>query len=71
MKTLLGKELKGLNPYSNGTMYLIVNNNYPRTDMAKSLNPYSNGTMYLIYIPLANDATVGVVLILILMEQCI
>ena len=36
-----------LNPYSNGTMYLIANvvlnlSNNP------SLNPYSNGTMYLI-----------------------
>ena len=36
-----------LNPYSNGTMYLIIIINL-KTSKLMGLNPYSNGTMYLI-----------------------
>ena len=37
----------GLNPYSNGTMYLIPHSLTRQTKNEKRLNPYSNGTMYL------------------------
>ena len=36
-----------LNPYSNGTMYLIKQM-FRSFRGGESLNPYSNGTMYLI-----------------------
>ena len=36
-----------LNPYSNGTMYLIKRDK-DRKGRVMRLNPYSNGTMYLI-----------------------
>ena len=36
-----------LNPYSNGTMYLIRCYQVCKHEQKKSLNPYSNGTMYL------------------------
>ena len=38
-----------LNPYSNGTMYLIRQGTGTLRQAEASLNPYSNGTMYLIY----------------------
>ena len=37
-----------LNPYSNGTMYLMQLTNDELFGNAMRLNPYSNGTMYLI-----------------------
>ena len=37
-----------LNPYSNGTMYLIMEKNEILNNLGSGLNPYSNGTMYLI-----------------------
>ena len=37
----------GLNPYSNGTMYLIVIEAEVYACQTSRLNPYSNGTMYL------------------------
>ena len=37
-----------LNPYSNGTMYLIRRRSPGRSWRSGRLNPYSNGTMYLI-----------------------
>ena len=39
---------RSLNPYSNGTMYLIGIYTYDSGIDDESLNPYSNGTMYLI-----------------------
>ena len=41
-------EPSGLNPYSNGTMYLITLKKIASVDLFTGLNPYSNGTMYLI-----------------------
>ena len=37
----------GLNPYSNGTMYLILWSKGGGSCSGRRLNPYSNGTMYL------------------------
>ncbi len=37
-----------LNPYSNGTMYLIPGSKSRTPGITTGLNPYSNGTMYLI-----------------------
>ena len=62
--------LYSLNPYSNGTMYLILR----RLDIwpySPCLNPYSNGTMYLIQLRQVRENPLVRVLILILMEQCI
>ena len=50
MVTLLSVKEQGakrLNPYSNGTMYLMVTLLSVKEQGAKRLNPYSNGTMYL------------------------
>ena len=47
MRRNIEKESR-LNPYSNGTMYLIHIENSDLVKIAASLNPYSNGTMYLI-----------------------
>ena len=51
--------VKCLNPYSNGTMYLIRNTFQCLTLNEVSLNPYSNGTMYLIYNNASNDCNSG------------
>ena len=37
-----------LNPYSNGTMYLMLRKHVEMQISELCLNPYSNGTMYLI-----------------------
>ena len=61
----------GLNPYSNGTMYLIPWEKRRKCLIPNSLNPYSNGTMYLIQLRQVRENPLVRVLILILMEQCI
>ena len=44
--------LERLNPYSNGTMYLIEIQRALVKLYEYCLNPYSNGTMYLMRCPL-------------------
>ncbi len=45
----MDRYLSSLNPYSNGTMYLMNGNPLKKAPKKQGLNPYSNGTMYLIY----------------------
>ena len=70
-KTYINLQKEGLNPYSNGTMYLIIWIMTPCFFDKYRLNPYSNGTMYLIASAKRQVQTIVAVLILILMEQCI